>query len=151
MDEPTRYESAKRIVSVIGFVLDLLILIYLLSSRTSIQIRQFAEARVSSTAGIVAIYTITIGAIFKLFDLPLSFYSAYVLEHRFGLSRQSVGGWIKDQLKAVALGTVLGVAGAEVVYLLLRTHPYYWWVLASVVFIAFVVVMTNLAPVLLLP
>src|SRR5215471_14691933 len=131
MDEPRRYESAKRFVSVIGLVVDVLVLLYLLTSRASIHLRQFAETRTSSQAAIVAVYTIAIGAIFKLIDLPPSFYSGFVLEHRFGLSRQTVGGWISDQLKALALGTVLGVGAAEVVYFLLRTNPDHWWIFAG--------------------
>jgi STE24 endopeptidase len=99
----------------------------------------------------VMIYMIIVGAIFKLADLPLSFYSGYILEHRFGLSRQSLAAWIKDQLKAVAIAVPLTVGAVEVIYFLLRVRSEVWWIYASVVFVAFVVVIANLAPVLLLP
>jgi STE24 endopeptidase len=46
---------------------------------------------------------------------------------------------------------VLSLAAVELIYALLRAHPDHWWIYASVAFIAFVVVMTNLAPVVLLP
>jgi STE24 endopeptidase len=58
---------------------------------------------------------------------------------------------MKDQLKGLALGVPLSIAGVEIVYWLLRSSPDHWWIYASLVFIGFVVVMTNLAPVLLLP
>jgi STE24 endopeptidase len=151
MDEPKRYESAKHLVAVIGFAVDVLILLYLLTSSLSIRIRQFSEAHSHSEWTSIAIYTLIITAIFKMFDLPLSFYSGYVLEHRFGLSRQKFGGWIKDQLKALAIGIALSLVAVEVIYELLRAHPDHWWIYASLAFITFVVVMTNLAPVLLLP
>lgn len=151
MDEPKRYESTKYIVSAAGLILDVLILTYLIASRSSIRLRQFAETFSTSEWIVVGIYTLAFGAIFKIAGLPLSFYSGYLLEHRFGLSRQSIGGWGKDQMKAVGVACVLGVGGVEILYQLFRAQPDHWWIHASLAFIAFVVVMTNLAPVLLLP
>jgi STE24 endopeptidase len=151
MDDAQRYESAKRFVSVTGYVLDILILVYLVRSGLSIRIREFAETISVSPWITIALYVLIIGAIFRVFDLLLSFYSGYVLEHRFALSRQSIGGWIRDQLKGLALGIPLGIAAVEVVYWCLRSSPERWWLYASLVFIGFVVLMTNLAPVLLLP
>ena len=86
MDEPKRYESIKHVVSVIGFVLDVLILIYLLISGASISIRNFAEGVAHSEAAAIAVYTLILTGLFKAFDLPLGFYSGYVIEHRFGLN-----------------------------------------------------------------
>src|SRR4030095_3758248 len=134
-----------------GFVIDFFILLYLLTSGSSIHIRQFAEGLSNSEWVRVAIYAVVITAVFKLFDMALGFVSDYWLEHRFGLSRQSLTGWMKDELKALGLSIVVTVAAVEVIYTLLRNHPDHWWIYASLAFIAFVVVMTNLAPVLLLP
>src|SRR5438105_9227163 len=151
MDEPKRYESTKHIVATIGFIIDVLILLYLLTSHSSIRIRQFAETFSPSQWISIAIYTLILTGILKVFDLPLSFYSGYLLEHRFGLSRQSLGSWIKDQLKALAIGLPLGIGAVELIYALLRARPDHWWIYTAVAFVAFVVIMTNLAPVLLLP
>jgi STE24 endopeptidase len=151
MDEPKRYESLKHFVSVSGFLLNAFILIYLLVSGWSARIRSFAETTTGSEWLSVLIYVFIIGAIFRLVDLPLGFYSGYILEHQFGLSRETVGGWIKDHLKALAVSVPLAAAAIELVYLLLRVQPDLWWVYASVGFILFVVLMANLAPVLLLP
>ena len=151
MDEPKRYEAAKHVIAIAGFVLDVLILLYLLVSGSSIRIRQMAETISDSQWISIAIYTLMITAILKVFDVPISFYSGYWVEHRFGLSRQSLGGWIKDQLKGLGISIVLSVLAIEVVYTLIRAHGERWWVAASLVFISFAIVVTNLAPVLLLP
>src|SRR4030095_769002 len=143
MDEPKRYESAKYLVRIIGFAIDVLLL-YLISSRFSLRIRQFAEASSNSKWVSVAIYTLVLMGILKLFDLPLSFYSGYVLEHRFGLSRQSLASWIKDLLKAIAIGIGLTIGAVEILYALLRARPDTWWIYGGAGFIAFVIVMTNL-------
>jgi STE24 endopeptidase len=151
MDEPKKYESIKHAVSITAFVLDALLLIYLLTSGWSLRIRSFAESISQSDWMIVLIYGVVIGGLFKLIDLPLSFYSGYVLEHQFKLSRQTFLDWSKDQFKAVLIGAPLMIAAIEVIYQLLRAHPTYWWIYAGAAFITFTVVMANLAPVLLLP
>jgi STE24 endopeptidase len=150
MEEPKKYESVKYFVSVTGFLLDILILIYLLVSG-SVRIRNFAESIAASESVTVLVYILAVGLMFKVVQLPLGFYSGYVVEHRFGLSRQTITDWIKDQLKGLALGIPLGVGAVELIYYLLRAHPDSWWLYAGVAFIVFVVAITNLAPVLLLP
>jgi STE24 endopeptidase len=40
-----------------------------------------------------------VGVGLELLTLPLSFWSSFVLEHRYQLSNQSLGGWIKKQIK----------------------------------------------------
>ena len=77
MNEPQRYESIKHLVSVTGFVLDVVILIYLLTSGASIRLREFAESHVQSEFAIIAVYTLLVGAIFKAFELPLAVYSGH--------------------------------------------------------------------------
>ena len=151
MDEPKKYESIKHVVGVTRFVLDALILIYLLMSGASIRIRGFAENVTSSEWAVVMIYMLAVGALFKIIQLPFDLYSGYIVEHRFGLSRQTLAGWIKDQLKALALGVPISLAAVEVIYYLVRSRPESWWIYSALAFITFVVVMANLAPVLLLP
>src|SRR5437016_465937 len=151
MDEPKRYESVKQLIGVSKFVLDVAVLLFLLASGWSIRIRSFAQMLSGSNWLRVMIYMIIVGGLLKAIDLPFSYYSGYVLEHRFQLSRQSLTAWMKDQLKALAIATPLTIAAVEIIYLLLRVDSKFWWIYASIVFIAFAIVMANLAPVLLLP
>lgn len=41
-------------------------------------------------------------------SLPLSYYSNFVLEEKYGFNKLTVGLWISDKLKGIALGIVLG-------------------------------------------
>ena len=57
-------------------------------------------------------YSVTLA----LVTLPLDWYGGFFLEHRFGLSNQSLGAWAVDQLKALAfeiVSTPLTVAPAR--------------------------------------
>ena len=62
MDQAKRYESLKHIVGVSEFVLNVLILIYLLASGWSARIRSFAELSAGSEWLTVMIYVIIVGA-----------------------------------------------------------------------------------------
>jgi STE24 endopeptidase len=88
---------------------------------------------------------------FEILDIPLGFYSNYVLAHRYGQSNQSVAGWAKDEVLGLALGAVIGLPITEAVYWLLRTAGAGWWLWAAAGYFALVVILSLVAPVLIMP
>jgi len=84
-------------------------------------------------------------------DLPLSYYGGFVLPQRYGLSTQTLRGWIGDQAKGQALSLVFELAAVEVLYLLLAAAPLSWWLWAGMAVLVVTVLLANLAPILLLP
>lgn len=88
---------------------------------------------------------------FELYSLPLGFYSDFVLPHRFGQSTQSLGGWVKDQLVGAALAAALGLPLLEATYWLLRTTGQDWWLWAGLSYLGLTVLLSSLAPALLMP
>ncbi len=100
-----------------------------------------------STAVYFAAGVLAYGLLFS----PLSYYSGFVLPHRYGLSVQSLGGWLLDVAKGGALSLVLGGIVIEVIYWLLRVVPEGWWLIAAGVMLLFSVVLATLAPVLIFP
>jgi STE24 endopeptidase len=100
---------------------------------------------------LVALFAIIFGGIFALISLPLSYYEGFVLPHRFGLATQNLRGWIIDQIKAGAIGGILGLLLLEIIYAVLRAFPNTWWLWAAGVMLLFNVILANLAPVLLFP
>jgi STE24 endopeptidase len=90
-------------------------------------------------------------ALHELVTLPASFYRSYILERRYELSTQSMREWAKDHLKGVALTLAFALVAAHVVYTLIAWSPNYWWIAAAVAAAITTIVLTRLAPVLLLP
>ncbi len=84
-------------------------------------------------------------------EMPFAYYQGYLLEHRYGLSTQSLGHWLSDQVKGVLLGVVLGIAGTSVVFGALRNWPDDWWWISAVVFALATIGLARVAPVFLLP
>jgi STE24 endopeptidase len=88
---------------------------------------------------------------FSAFLFPFSLYGDYELEHRFELSRQSFGSWLWDYVKSLLFDLVIGVLFFSVIYALLRWSPDYWWLLAATFYIFFSMVLTTIAPVMIMP
>jgi STE24 endopeptidase len=96
-------------------------------------------------------FAVVFGSISALLDLPLSFYSGYTLPHRFGQSNQDFKGWIIDQLKSAAISIPLGLILLELVYLALRLTGGWWWLWTGAGMLVFTVLLSNLAPILIMP
>lgn len=65
-------------------------------------------------------------ALYNLFSLPLGWFFGYRVERLLGTGRQSLGGWLLDQLKQGLIGTVLFGVFFWAVYLVFRTWPTAW-------------------------
>ncbi|HVC18468.1 MAG TPA: M48 family metallopeptidase [Vicinamibacterales bacterium] len=154
-DKATRYHRLKRRVSLLSLAWSTLLLVGLLLTGASAALREAARAIAPPGAlapGIeIAAYVVALFLFNEAGTLPLAFYGGHVLEHRYGLSRESLRRWTADQAKAGAIGLVLAVGAAEVVYGALHLWPDRWWIAAGLAFAAVIVVLANLAPVLLLP
>jgi len=62
-----------------------------------------------------------------IFNLPLAWYFGYRVEQVLGTNRQSLGGWLLDQLKQGLIGGVLFGLFFWAVYLVFRAWPTGWW------------------------
>lgn len=100
---------------------------------------------------LVALFAAVFGGGFYLLDLPLSYYSGFVLPHRFGQSNQTLKGWIADQVKSLLVGGLLAMAVLQIIYAVLRAAPETWWLWAAAILLGLNVLLANLAPVLLMP
>jgi len=99
----------------------------------------------------VLVYFLILMVSYMVITAPLTYYSGFVLPHRFEISTQSLKGWLSDLFKGQGLSLVFEVFVIELVYVLLATQPQTWWLWVALVLLFFTVVMANLAPILILP
>jgi STE24 endopeptidase len=99
----------------------------------------------------VPLFALGFGLPYSLLTAPLTYYSGFVLPHKYGQSTQTLKAWLFDQLKGLLLASVLGLIVLEVVYALLGLFPQTWWLWAAGVMLIFTVILSNLAPVLIFP
>jgi STE24 endopeptidase len=100
---------------------------------------------------LVPAFAALFGGIYFLLNLPLSYYSEFVLPHRFDQSNQTLKDWIVDQLKGMLIAVPLGVILLEGLYAFLRAFPDTWWLWAAGALLVFQVLLANLAPLLIMP
>ena len=67
----------------------------------------------------------------ELLALPFVVHADFLLERRFGLSRQSLGGWLRGQGQATVMRVADWSAAAVTVYTAIGIWPDTWWMLAG--------------------
>jgi STE24 endopeptidase len=87
----------------------------------------------------------------ELLTLPIDFWSSYVLEHRYGLSNQSLAGWVAKRLKGYLVGGALGAVLLFGLYALVWWAGDWWWIGATVGWLVLTLVLGQLLPMLILP
>jgi STE24 endopeptidase len=157
-DKATRYHRLKRQASVASMLWGVLLLGGLTATGLSASLRNAAEAIAGRTAAgswhpaaTVLIFVVLLSLLNEIIGLPLSFYSGFLLERQYELSRETLRRWLVDQAKSFAIGVILAAVAAELVYGFIRLSPERWWLTAGVTFTILIVGLTNLAPVVLLP
>lgn len=123
----------------------------LLGTRLSAKIRDWTE-RVSRRRWLqTMLYAAQYIVITTLFTFPLTFYQEFLREHQYGLATQTLGAWLADQAKGLAIGVVLGSVLLMLIYGAVRRLSNRWWLGAAGVTLAFFVFVNTLYPVFLAP
>ena len=117
----------------------------------SVALRDWLSTVTTNPWLLVPLYVAIFGGIYFIINLPLGYYSGFVLPHRFGQSNQTFKDWVIDQLKGLAIGAPLGLILLELLYLALRVTGDLWWLWAAIGMLIFTVLLSNLAPILIMP
>ena len=155
--DPQRQEQAReyarisRRLMLLGLVIDGLLALTWLLFGWSQGLKDWLLNSTTNDWLLVAAFILVFGLIDGLISLPLSYYSGFVLPHRYDQSNQSLKDWLIDQLKGLAISAPLGLIVIELIYLFLRAYPENWWLWTAAFMLLFSVVLGNLAPILILP
>lgn len=156
-DRSTRYHRLRRRADLAGTAAAGAVLVGLLASGAARALGEWAQAVAAAAPGVfgyavaVALVAVAVLLLLSVVELPFAFYVGFVLEHRYGLSRESLHHWAADQAKGLLVSMLVAVGGVLVVFGALRLAPAIWWLLAALVFTAAMAGLTALAPVVLLP
>lgn len=125
-------------------------LLFLLSG-ASVALRDAVRGLSADASVQVALYAIAMVAAFALLTLPVAYLTDFRREQRYGLTNQSLSGWLTDQGKSFLLSIGLGTLLLEAVSWLLRTTGGWWWAWAGLGSLLLSVTLTLSGPVLLMP
>jgi STE24 endopeptidase len=153
-EQAREYESIHNRLFVVRILLTILALVVYLFSGASAHLAEGLGSRFDRSwlwPVVNGLYTLITVFGFAAVMFPLSLYSDYIIEHRFGLSKQSMESWMGDFFKSLAFELALALIFFEFVYAFLRWMPNYWWVSATLCYVFFAVVLSSIAPVLIMP
>jgi STE24 endopeptidase len=146
-----RYSRTKEWLAVLDLVFGALVMALALVTGVSAKLRTAVERAAPRRLGVLLPFAAAGMVLSFLISLPMSFYEGYVVEHRFGLSNQSVGGWLVERLKELGIGIALGAPLLQGAFRIIGRYPRRWWAVLSGLVVPFSVLLANLAPVLLMP
>jgi len=149
--EARQYNRIRRRLSIADLVLGFAFLVVLLATGWSATLRDAAYLSAQQHYAIaVFFYVGLLTVIAKLLGLGFDYYG-FRLEHRFHLSNQRFGAWVKDEVKGWAVGLVIATILVELLYYTIRFSPQYWWLIAWGAFMVLFVFFAQIAPVVLFP
>jgi STE24 endopeptidase len=123
----------------------------LLRFRWSAWMRDVAERVTRFKPLQTALYWVQFALVVAVMTFPLTVYEGFFREHKYGLSNQSFGQWMRDQVIGLAVTLVLGAILLVILFGLIRRLGKNWWVWGSVVSLIFIAFVVLIAPVFIFP
>ncbi len=146
-----RYSELKQKLSFGNSLLSFLIILFIFISSLSWELEKVSVNFSDNIYIAFLIFVALIAVLDGILTFPLSFYSGYILEHKYNLSNQTLFSYFKEDLKGLAVGTVLGVPVLLVFYYILRNYPNGWWYITGIFLFFFSVLLARIAPVIIFP
>jgi len=144
------YAHQKYTLSIIDMFYNLALLLIFLGSGLSLWLENLLKNFALPNYLLIAVYLLIISLVYYLLSLPLNFYASFTLEHKFNLTKQRAGAWWMDQLKSGILAYVFSLILILTFYGVLGKFSQ-WWLVISIFWIFFSVVLAKLAPILIIP
>jgi len=134
-----------------NFLVGAAISTFLLASKFSAQLRDFAERLTGSKTLQVAIYVIVYTLVVSIVSFPLAFYQQFIREHQYGFATQTFGPWFVEQLIGLTVGLIAGTIALSILYAVFRRAPRSWWILGTLVAVVLSFIGNLVAPVYVEP
>lgn len=132
---------------IVNTLLGLLIPALFLFTGFSARIRNWAQRISGWWYFVIVIYFVIFLFINFVIGFPLSYFEEFVRQHAYGLSNQSFGKWMQDQITGLGIGLVVGILFLWVPYLLIRKSPRRWWFYCGLLAIPFLTLSILIAPI----
>ncbi len=104
-----------------------------------------------STIPGAVLYFVILALAYRIVSIPLDYYQGYILPRRYGLLTQKLTGWLADEIKSGLLGLGLGAGVVALLYWFIVSYTALWWLLSWGMMVLLSVVLTGLAPLILVP
>jgi STE24 endopeptidase len=156
-DRASRYHRLRRRAAAASTIAGSAWLVWLLTGGSAARLAGWSLAwggallpRVAGRQLGVAIFMAALACGWDAVSLPFDFYRS-LLDRKYGLSSEPPTAWLRDHLKALAIGLILSIGAGLTVYGTIGVAGALWWLVAAALFAAAAVGLSRMAPVLLMP
>ncbi len=147
-EKAKKYAKARLSLALSDLALAGVLLLALVFSGLSTRLTELFTLPVVPAA---VIYFAMLMVAYGVLAAPLDYYQGFVLPHRYGLSIQTFTAWLGDELKRKGLSLVFGAGIIAVIYWFITGFPVIWWLLTWGAVVLFSLILTNLAPIIIVP
>jgi STE24 endopeptidase len=151
LDKAKSYSRIKYTLAIADTLYLLALIVLFLDLGLSTALADFLAVIVNPGYLVFPAYLLVILVLSYLFTFPLNFYRSFILEHKFGLTKQKVSAWLVDQLKVGILSYLVGVILFGAFYYVLRHNPRTWWFIIALFWMCFSLLMAKILPVVIIP
>jgi STE24 endopeptidase len=134
-----------------NFLVGAAIGIFLLASKWSARLRDFAERMTNSKTIQVVIYAVGYVLILAVLSFPLTFYQLFLREHQYGFATQTFGPWFVEQLVGLVVALIASSIALVVFYSVFRRAPRTWWLWGTLVAVVLSFIGNFIAPIYVEP
>lgn len=92
------------------------------------------------------LYIIALALLHQVILFPLFYLKGYRLEKSYGLSNQDFNEWLKDHLKGLLIGWIIGILATLPVFYFMNRYPQGWWWRSAIFLWVAYVLLVKFAP-----
>ena len=148
---PRKYTRTHLILSLVDFGITFAYFLVLIFAGGSFRLGHAAQAVTSAVYGKLIVFVLLAGLGNSILLFPVEFYSGFILEHKYGLSNQTIPQWLWEGVKGTLVGLVIFIPLIAVLYYFLHQFQVWWWVPVGFIIFFFSILMARVAPVLIFP
>jgi STE24 endopeptidase len=151
LDRTKQYSHLKYTLAILDIAYLLVLLFLFVGRGLSKTLEQTLLEFIPFKFLLIPAYFLVIFLVYYLLDFPLNFYRSYRLEHRFSLSRQKITDWGLDQIKSGIISYIISLILIGAFYYILKYAANIWWLIISIFWIFFSIILAKLLPVIIIP
>lgn len=134
-----------------NFLVIVAISIFLLQSRISARLRDFAERATGFKAVQVVFFAIPYFILAWILSFPLNAYEHFFREHQYGMATQNFAQWFREELIGLGVTLAAGAILLIALYAVFRRVPRAWWIWGTIVAVIFSLIGNFIAPLYIEP
>ena len=146
-----KYNRIKLLFSLTGTVISFIFTFAIVALGFSLRIERFVHEYLQSPYYAFLLFAALLGGLNGLLSFPLSFYSGFILEHRYHLSNQTFLQWLWEHIKALLVSIPIAVPLAVLFYFFLHTYQELWWLPVATSMFVVSIALSKIAPVFIMP